>query len=64
MNIFRWIASLWRKPPVPSPMEALEYAVDDINEAWANAPKGYSIWIDWQERKVTITKWASKRRYP
>lgn len=40
------------------PMDRLKAAVTEVNEAWANIGKPYSLWIDWNHRprRVVITQ--------
>lgn len=46
---------------VPQPideMARLKLAVDELNKAWAQVGKPYSLWIDWNHRprRVVITQ--------
>jgi len=53
MNLKFWT---WfqRKPKIglQPPVERFFNAVDELNEAWAEAPPGLRPWIVWQDRKV------------
>lgn len=39
-------------------LERLKRAVDEVNAAWEDAPRGYNLWMSWKERLLTIHKWT------
>lgn len=61
LSLMGWSAPT---PNVAGPLDRLKAAVDELNAAWANVDKPYSLWIDWNHRprRVVITQGISIER--
>lgn len=61
MKLSNW----FRNPPEPTPVKSSKVrfveAIQELNRAWADMPKGIAPWTDWRNRRIVVSAWTNER---